>query len=94
LPGWITYMEVSLSSEGVTPTELTSRLREHGWKPVYGRYDFAYKWEQNWGNKHSNIQEFLEFINQWHQILKGYNVHYSLRTYEEGKEDFWVHWGE
>jgi hypothetical protein len=78
LPGWITYMEVSLSSEGVKPTELTSRLREHGWRPVYGRYDYAYKWDQNWGHKDSNIQEFFEFINKWHEILKGYNVHYYL----------------
>ncbi|UCG69496.1 MAG: hypothetical protein JSV09_00280 [Thermoplasmata archaeon] len=94
MPGWITYMEVSMYSEGATPWELTNKLKEHGWKPVYGRYDYAYKWDQNWGNKDHNIQEFLEFINTWHEIMKGYNVHYSLRTYEEGKEDFWVKWSE
>jgi hypothetical protein len=94
LPGWITYMEVSMYSEGATPTELTHKLKEHGWHPVYGRYDFAYKWDQNWGNKETNIQEFLDYINTWHELLKGYNVHYSLRTYEEGKEDFWVKWSE
>jgi hypothetical protein len=87
-------MEVSMYSEGSTPTELTHKLKEHGWHPVYGRYDFAYKWDQNWGNKETNIQEFLDYINTWHEVLKGYNVHYSLRTYEEGKEDFWVKWSE
>lgn len=94
MPGWITYMEVSMYSEGATPTELTHKLKEHGWHPVYGRYDFAYKWDQNWGNKETNIQEFLDYINTWHEVLKGYNIHYSLRTYEEGKEDFWVKWSE
>jgi hypothetical protein len=87
-------MEVSMHSEGATPTELTHKLAEHGWKPVYGRYDYAYKWDQNWGNKENNIQEFLDFINTWHDVLKGQNVHYSLRTYEQGKEDFWVKWSE
>jgi hypothetical protein len=87
-------MEVSMHSEGSTPNELTHKLQEHGWKPVYGRYDFAYKWDQNWGNKEHNIQEFLDFINTWHDVLKGHNVHYSLRTYEQGKEDFWVKWSE
>lgn len=94
MPGWITYMEVSLSSEGVTPMELVNKLKEHGWHPVYGRYDFGYKWDGNWGSKDTNFHEYVDFVNKWHEILKGYNVHYSLRTYEEGKEDFWVKWSE
>jgi len=94
LPAWVTYMEVSMNSEGATPAELTNTLKKHGWTPIYGRYDYAYRWDQNWGNKDRNIQEFFDFINQVHEVLRGYKVHYSLRTYEQGKEDFWIKWSE
>ncbi len=94
MPEYVTYMEVYLNSEGVTPTELTHKLKEHGWHPVYGRYDFGYRWNGKWGSKDSNFQEYADFVNKWHEILKGYNLHYSLRTYEKGKEDFWVKWSE
>ena len=87
-------MEVSMNSEGVTPKELTEKLKEWGWTPVYGRYDYAYKWNGDWGDKDHNFQEYADFVNQWHELLKGYNVQYSLRTYQEGKEDFWVKWSE
>ena len=94
MPGYITYMEVSMHSEGVPPWELTSKLKEHGWKPVYGRYDFAWHWKENWGSKDQNWKEYFDWLNEVHQLLKGHNVHYSLRTYEQGKENFWVKWSE
>jgi len=94
LPAYITYMEVYLNSEGVTPRDLTNTLGQHGWKPIYGRYDYAYKWESNWGNKGHNFQEYFDHITRICEVLKGHNMMYSLRTFEEGKEDFWVKWGE
>ena len=94
LPPYVTYMEVFLNPEGVTPTDLTNTLKQWGWTPVYGRYDYAYKWEDNWGNKDTNFQEYFDHVNKVHEVLRGHNVRYSLRTYEWGKEDFWVKWGE
>ena len=94
MTGYITYMEVSVHSEGTTPTEITNTLKQHGWTPIYGRYDYAYKWDANWGNKGTNMFEYFEHINKVHEVLKGHNVNYSLRTYEQGKEDFWVKWCE
>lgn len=94
MPEYVTYMEVYMNSEGAPPKELVHKLKEHGWHPVYGRYDFGYRWNGNWGSKDSNFQEYADFVNQWHELLKGYNVHYSLRTYEYGKEDFWVKWSD
>ncbi|UCG67990.1 MAG: hypothetical protein JSV09_09115 [Thermoplasmata archaeon] len=94
MPGYVTYMEVSMNSEGVTPCELTNKLKQHGWVPCYGRYDYAFRWDTSWGDKDHNIQEFMNYIDKVHEILKGYNVNYSLRTYEQGKENFWVKWCE
>ena len=94
MTGYITYMEVSFSSEGVAPSELTETLRKIGWKPIYGRYDYAYDWETNWGNKDSDIEEFLNHINKTHETLRGSRVNYSLRTYMGGTEDFVVDWPE
>lgn len=94
MPGYITYMEVCLNSEGVTPGELTETLIGIGWKPVYGRYDYAYEWGPNWGNKENNIQEFFNHINKTHETLRGCNVSYSLRTFEQGTEGFPVKWSQ
>ena len=89
MPAFITYMEVSVNSEGVTPKELTETLRTFGWKPIYGRYDFAYKWDPKWDR---NTQEFFNHIHNTHTTLKGCNVNYSLKTYEQGTENFPVTW--
>lgn len=94
MAGYITYMEVSMNSEGVTPEELTKTLKKLGWKPVYGRYDYAYDWGTDWGHKDTNIQEFFTHINKTHKTLKGCKVYYSLRTYEQGKENFPVKWSK
>ncbi|UCE36501.1 MAG: hypothetical protein JSW00_13410 [Thermoplasmata archaeon] len=89
---YVTYMEVSFCSDGVTPTELTETLGKYGWKPCYGRYDYVYDWGNNWGNKDTNIHEFLEYINKVHETLRNYKMYYSIRTYQRGSEDFPV-WG-
>ena len=92
MTGYVTYMDVSFSSDGATPTELTETLKQFGWKPCYGRYDYIYEWGPNWGTKETNIQEFFDYINKVHEVLKNYKVYYSLRTYEKGKENFPI-WG-
>ncbi|UCE72974.1 MAG: hypothetical protein JSV56_08015 [Methanomassiliicoccales archaeon] len=90
MTGYITYMEVSHNSEGVTPKQLSETLRGIGWKPIYGRYDYAYEWGTDWGNKDRNMQEFFDHINNTHECLRNCKVNYSLRTYEHGTEDFTV----
>ena len=88
MPAYITYMEVSLNSEGVAPRELTETLKTLGWKPTYGRYDFAYEWGPNWDATDKNPQQFFDHIHKTHMTLKGCNVNYSLKTYEQGTENF------
>ncbi len=94
MAGYITYMGISLNSEGIAPKELTEKLTKIGWKPIYGRYDFAYEWGIEWGDKDKNMQEFFDHIHRTHVALTGSNVNYSLKTYEQGKENFPVKWAE
>ncbi|MCJ2512151.1 MAG: hypothetical protein LN409_02200, partial [Candidatus Thermoplasmatota archaeon] len=37
-----------------------------------------------------NEEDYWKKIHELHDVLRRYNVHYSLRTYERGKEDFMV----
>lgn len=90
MTGYITYMEVNFRSDGITPRKLTETLGTIGWKPIYGRYDYALEWGTNWGNKDTNIQEYFDHINNTHETLRGCGINYSLRTYEQGREDFAV----
>lgn len=92
MPAYITYMEVSMNSEGTNPSDLAETLRKLGWQPVYGRYDFAYKWNENWSNM--NNHDYFDYMNKVHKVLSGHRVNYSLRTFESGKENFWVKWSE
>ena len=91
---YVTYMSVTHHSEGASPKEVYSVLRELGWKPVYGAYDFAYVWDENWGDKTQNFEEYCEYINSIHDKLKGLNVYYNLWTTEYGKEDYSVVWSD
>ena len=87
-------MEVSLNPDGPPPSELTNTLRKFGWTPVYGRYDYAYKWNDNWSKNEDNINEYFTHMNKVHEVLKGSHVNYSLRTFEQGTENFWIKWSE
>ena len=81
-------MSVTLHSEGATPSEITNVMKTLGWTPVYGAYDYSYAWDESWGNKGENFDEYCEYINTVHNKLKGLNVSYKLWTTEHGKEDF------
>ena len=84
-----TYMSVNIHSEGASPKEVYDALKDLGWKPVYGAYDFAFTWNDEWGDG-NNFDEYCEYINSVHGKLKGLNVSYNLWTTEYGKEDFEV----
>jgi hypothetical protein len=94
MPEYVTYIEVTLDPEGPPPEELTKTLGTLGWKPVWGRYDYAYKWNGNWNPDTQNINDYFTHITKIHEVLKGHKVNYSLRTYESGTENFWVKWSE
>ncbi|MCK4454913.1 MAG: hypothetical protein KAU99_01050 [Thermoplasmata archaeon] len=88
MSGYVTYVEVRLSPSSDQPEHLTTELKDKGWKPVWGRYDYAYYWDEAWNWQ--NEEDYWKKIHELHDVLRRYNVHYSLRTYERGKEDFTV----
>jgi hypothetical protein len=90
MSAYITYMEVNYDSEGVSPKKLLETLTQLGWSPIYGRYDYIFRWRVNWAENESNIHEYFDRLNNTHEVLKKCHVNYSLRTYEFGREDFWV----
>jgi hypothetical protein len=94
MPAYITYMEVSLNSEGIKPRDLTETLKTLGWKPIYGRYDFVYEWDRNWNATDKNPKQFFDHVHKTHEALRGCHVNYSLRTYEQGTENFPTTWCE
>jgi len=115
MPTYVTYLEVSLNPKSAAPTEIVSSLKNLGWKPVFGQYDFAYAWEANWNGDwnaknpatagqtapgygtaggHGANGGFWSQINKAHEALQHLNVTWSFRTYEKGRENFYVRWSE
>ena len=58
---YVTYMSVYHHSEGASPEEVYYTLKDLGWKPVYGAWDFAY----DWGMLHHILPE------QRHKYIEG-----------------------
>ncbi|MFQ6060409.1 MAG: hypothetical protein ACE5KV_03805 [Thermoplasmata archaeon] len=84
---FVTYLGVHLSPDGPSPHEVTKILEPLGWKPVYGAYDYCYEWGDNWGAKGTNWEEYFSYIEKTvHNALKGFNLHYYLRTFRVGTE--------
>lgn len=90
MPEYVTYLEVSLRSESGNPSDMTRELANCGWKPVWGRYDYAFAWTSGTPTERDN--EYWQKIEELHNVLRKYNVGYALRTFERGTEDFPVHW--
>ena len=83
-----TYMKVTLNSEGATPTEVTKTLKEYGWTPILGPYDYWYHWTKEYNVDDIEVESFLPNFDTVHRTLRGMNVQYSLVTYKKGTEDF------
>jgi hypothetical protein len=99
---YTTYIAVSYNSDGGSPTEVHKRIVALGWTPVFGEYDYKFTWDPGtryvWTKDkklkkidwNKNIENFVKFIDNLHEVLRGLNVRYTIRTVETGKEDFFV----
>ena len=88
---YVTYLSVTLNSEGSSPSEVTRRLTDIGWSPVYGAYDFKREWNGTDTNVVTDdVTNLINYIDEVHNVLRGLNVSYQVYTYEVGKEDFTV----
>ena len=86
MPKYITHMSVIFHSRGVSPSELITIMKGLGWKPTIGGYDFSYEWDIDikWTGGYF---EFFSELNDVHEKLEKFNVSYTLKTFEQGKND-------
>jgi hypothetical protein len=70
-----TYLRVTFHSEGAKPTEVADKLREFGFAPTQGNYDFVYDW-----NGSANRDQLLDLCDEVSRLLRGYQVLYEIET--------------
>ncbi len=73
-----TYLSIIFNSEGERPSEIISRLRSLGFRPVTGTRDMVYEW----GN-HATVEDAIFLIDKVHTTLSGYNVLFTAETIDE-----------
>jgi hypothetical protein len=64
-----TYLRVTFHSEGAKPSEVADRLREFGFVPTQGNYDFVYDW-----NGSPTRDQILDLADETTNLLRGYRV--------------------
>ncbi len=70
-----TYLRVTFHSEGGKPSEVASRLREFGFVPTQGNYDFVYDWRGG-----ATREQILDLADEVGRVLKGYRVLFEIET--------------
>ncbi|MBS3782204.1 MAG: hypothetical protein KGY66_05525 [Candidatus Thermoplasmatota archaeon] len=66
------YVELYFSSEGTNPLEILDKMKDLGFDPVVGEYDFAKDYE--------TPEEYEEILNDLTQVLEGTDTRYRLTT--------------
>jgi hypothetical protein len=61
-----TYIEVYVSADGETGSEITRKLTELGLDTGFGEHDFEYTWKEN-----VTLPEVLKFVDSVQAKLKG-----------------------
>ncbi len=67
-----TFIKFQFRSDGASPFDIIKKLRNLGFIPVVGEYDFKIEY--------SNPEEYGQHINKLHAALKGLNVNYTLTS--------------
>ena len=70
-----TYLTIWHNSDGERPTGIIERLKNLGFKPLQGNYDFVYDWGGN-----VKIDDVLATGDKIQQKLNGCNVTFKLET--------------
>ena len=70
-----TYLRVTFHSEGAKPSEVADRLREFGFAPTQGNYDFVYDWRSS-----PTREQVLDLLDEVSRLLRGYRVYYEVET--------------
>ncbi|MGA7922775.1 MAG: hypothetical protein WCA77_02230 [Thermoplasmata archaeon] len=70
-----TYLRVTFHSEGAKPSEVADRLRDFGFVPTQGNYDFVYDWSGP-----ANRERLLDLCDEVSRLLRGYRVLFEIET--------------
>ena len=70
-----TYLNVWHNSNGEKPTIIIEKLRELGFKPLQGNYDFVYDWGRT-----VKIEDILATGDKIQQKLRDCNVTFKIET--------------
>jgi hypothetical protein len=70
-----TYLRVTFHSEGAKPSEVADRLREFGFVPTQGNYDFVYDWSGS-----PTRDQILDLADEVTNLLRGYRVLVEIET--------------
>lgn len=71
----ISYLTVYFSSEGVEPSQIVKVLRNMGFEPTTGGYDFMYDWKRE-----VDVLEAIDFTDQVFFALKRTKVTFKIET--------------
>ena len=70
-----TYLRVTFSSEGATPSEIADRLLSIGFHPTQGNYDFVYDWQGP-----ASHDRVLDLCDELTRRLRGFGVRFEVET--------------
>lgn len=70
-----TYLTVWFNSEGGRPSEVSKRLKELGFEPVKGNYDFEYQWDED-----APLDEILRIGDKIQDKLEDQEILFTLET--------------
>jgi len=67
-----TYVKLQFDSKGAKPSEVIRLLKQAGWSPVIGDFDFEKSLKPG--------ESLFEVLDRLHEALEGTGVHYSVTT--------------
>lgn len=70
-----TYVRMMFHSEGASPSEVRTAMRDVGFEEAMGMHDFVFQWKAK-----PSIDEVVRLLGTLHGRLKGLDVHYEITT--------------
>ena len=69
------FIKLFFSPDGPNPLQILSKVKELGFKPVFGNYDLMREVE--------DIEEYMDLVRRLHENLRGTKVMYNLYSTKE-----------
>jgi hypothetical protein len=70
-----TYVRMVFHSEGASPIDVLTLMRELGFEESMGMHDFVYKWKEK-----ASLDDVIRLVGEMHAKMKGLDVNYEITT--------------